>query len=41
MPKVGRKKFSYNRAGKKAAKAYAKKKGLKVSNATKRIKRSY
>ena len=27
MPKVGKKKFSYTKAGKKKAKAYAKKKG--------------
>ena len=30
MPKVGGKKFKYNEAGKKAAKEYAKKKGMKV-----------
>ena len=30
MPKVGKKKFSYTKAGKKKAKAYAKKKGKKV-----------
>ena len=30
MPKVGKKKFSYTPAGKKKAKAYAKKKGKKV-----------
>ena len=33
MPKVGRKKFSYNKAGKRAAKAYAKKTGKKVKKA--------
>ena len=38
MPKVGEKKFSYTKAGKKKAKAYAKKKGLKVSNSKKRRK---
>ncbi len=31
MPKVGKKKFSYTKKGKAAAKRYAKKKGLKVS----------
>tara|TARA_B100000029_G_scaffold117531_2_gene110732 strand:- start:1531 stop:1641 length:111 start_codon:yes stop_codon:yes gene_type:complete len=31
MPMVGRKKFSYTKAGKKKAKSYAKKKGKKVS----------
>ncbi len=31
MPKVGKKKFSYTKAGKKKAKAYAKKTGKKVS----------
>ena len=41
MPKVGKKKFSYNKAGKKKAKAYAKKKGLQVNDAAKRMKRSY
>ena len=30
MPKVGKKKFAYNKAGKKKAKSYAKKKGKKV-----------
>ena len=30
MPKVGRKKFAYTAAGKKAAVKYAKKKGKKV-----------
>ena len=30
MPKVGKKKFSYTKKGKVAAKRYAKKKGLKV-----------
>ena len=29
---VGKKKFSYSQAGKKKAKAYAKKKGMKVKN---------
>ena len=41
MPKVGKKHFSYSKKGKAAAKAYSKKKGLKVSNAKKRIKKSY
>ena len=30
MPMVGKKKFSYSKAGMKKAKAYAKKKGKKV-----------
>ena len=30
MPRVGKKKFKYTKAEKKAAKAYAKKKGKKV-----------
>jgi len=30
MPKVGKKKFSYTKKGKKAAKKYAKKTGKKV-----------
>mgnify|MGYP003133816969 CR=1 FL=1 len=30
MPKVGKKKFSYSKAGKKAAKTYAKRTGKKV-----------
>jgi len=30
MPMVGKKKFSYSQAGKKKAKAYAKKKGMKI-----------
>ena len=30
MPKVGKKKFSYTKKGKAAAKKYAKKKGKKV-----------
>jgi len=30
MPKVGKKKFSYTKRGKKAAKKYAKKTGKKV-----------
>ncbi len=38
MPKVGEKKFSYSKAGKKKAKAYAKKKGMKVTNSRKRRK---
>ena len=37
MPKVGKKKFSYTKKGKVAAKAYAKKTGKK----TKRAKKSY
>ena len=31
MPKVGKKKFSYTKKGKQAAKKYAKKTGRKVS----------
>ena len=31
MPKVGKKKFSYSAAGKKKAKAYAKKTGKRMS----------
>ena len=38
MPKVGEKKFSYTKAGKKKAKAYAKKKGMKVTNSKNRRK---
>ena len=38
MPKVCKKKFSYSKAGKKKAKAYAKKKGMKVTNSSKRRK---
>ena len=30
MPKVGKKKFAYTKAGKKKAKAYAKKRGKNV-----------
>ena len=40
MPKVGKKKFPYTAKGKMAAKSYAKKKGLKVNDAAKRMKRS-
>jgi len=36
MPKVGKKKFSYGVAGKKAAKKYAKKTGKKVTTSRKR-----
>jgi hypothetical protein len=36
MPMVGKKKFSYTKAGKKKAKAYAKKTGKKMSNANKK-----
>ena len=32
MPMVGKKKFSYTKAGKKKAKAYAKKKGMKMKS---------
>ena len=37
MPKVGKKKFSYTKKGKKAAKRYAKKTGKKV----RKMKRGY
>tara|TARA_X000001382_G_scaffold130352_1_gene124916 strand:- start:1018 stop:1131 length:114 start_codon:yes stop_codon:yes gene_type:complete len=37
MPKVGKKKFSYTKKGKKAAKRYAKKTGKKVRG----MKRGY
>lgn len=40
MPGVGKKKFSYTKKGKAAAKSYAKKKGLKVRK-IKRIKKKY
>ena len=33
MPKVGKKEFKYTKAGKKAAKVYAKKTGRKVTKA--------
>ena len=36
MPKVGRKKFAYTAAGKKKAKAYAKKTGKKMTNTKKK-----
>lgn len=36
MPKVGKKKFSYTKRGKKAAKKYAKKTGKKVSRRKKK-----
>lgn len=32
MPQVGKKKFAYTKAGKNKAKAYAKKKGMKVKS---------
>tara|TARA_R110000744_G_scaffold146358_1_gene259274 strand:+ start:380 stop:538 length:159 start_codon:yes stop_codon:yes gene_type:complete len=34
MPRVGKKHFSYTEKGKKAAKAYAKKRGKKISYKT-------
>ena len=37
MPKVGKKSFKYTKAGKKAAKSYAKKTGKKI----KKRRRSY
>lgn len=37
MPKVGGKHFSYSKAGKKAAKAYAKKSGLKMMMSRKQM----
>ena len=36
MPTVGKKKYSYTKAGKKAAKSYAKKTGKKVSSSKKK-----
>jgi hypothetical protein len=36
MPKVGKKSFGYSKAGKKKAKAYAKKTGKKVSSSKKK-----
>ncbi len=36
MPKVGKKSFAYTKAGKKAAKSYAKKTGKRVSNSKKK-----
>ena len=38
MPRVGTKKFSYTKAGKKAAKSYAKRTGKKI---TKKPRRKY
>ena len=35
MPKVGKREFKYSKAGKKKAKVYAKKKGLKVRKSRK------
>ena len=37
MPMVGKKKFSYTKAGKKKAKAYVKKTKKKMKNAKKKI----
>jgi hypothetical protein len=39
MPKVGNRHFSYSAAGRKAANAYAKKTGKKVTNTRKKGKR--
>ena len=39
MPNVGKKHFAYTKAGKKKAKAYAKKKGKKVSYGKKTSRR--
>ena len=36
MPKVGNKHFAYTKAGKKAAKSYAKKTGKKVTGSKKK-----
>jgi hypothetical protein len=36
MPKVGKKEFSYTKAGKKKAKAYAKKTGKKMRDGKKK-----
>ena len=38
MPRVGGKKFSYTKAGKKAAKAYAKRTGKRMTKKYKRRK---
>ena len=32
MPKVGKKSFAYSKGGKKAAKSYAKKTGIKITS---------
>jgi len=40
MPKVGGKKFSYSKAGKAAAKKYAKRTGKKITKGKKTRKRS-
>lgn len=39
MPKVGNRHFSYSDAGRKAARAYAKKTGKKVTNTRRKGKR--
>lgn len=39
MPKVGNRHFSYSEKGRKAARAYAKKTGKKVTNTRKKGKR--
>jgi len=41
MPQVGKAKFPYNKAGKAAAKKYAKKTGKKVRTKTKPTRRGY
>ena len=41
MPGVGKKKFSYTKKGKAAAKRYAKKKGLKVRKIKKPRKKNF
>jgi len=39
MPKVGKKSFGYGKAGKKAARSYAKKTGMKLTSKKMRKKR--
>ena len=41
MPKVGAKKFSYSKAGKAAAKKYAKRTGKKIVKSKKSNKKNY
>tara|TARA_R110000824_G_scaffold364689_3_gene553067 strand:- start:153 stop:278 length:126 start_codon:yes stop_codon:yes gene_type:complete len=41
MPKVGKKSFSYSKAGKKAAKSYAKKTGKRVMKKRPAAKKKY
>ena len=41
MPKVGKKKFTYTKAGKKAAAKYAKKTGKKIKSSYKKKTKKY